>query len=329
VTNVALGAVRALDYASIALVLGPLAFLLALTPPALRGGPFERAVRRLLVAGLALGVIGGVLGIALSAAHESGRSLWTVPSSALSHVLASRFGWVWATRTMLFATSLAALRLPRGRLFSAWFVLVGAAAAVSPALSGHAAVQSPVWVFFPSDVAHVLAAGTWVGGVTCLVVALPAALRGVEASSRTRMTIEVLARFSPVALGAVAAIAITGVVQAYIEIRTVGALTHTTYGELVLLKIGLLGLLIGLGAINRERVIPTLRRAHAAGSPAAHAGVMAARTTRGELVAMACVFAVTAALLAYTPPVQRPGVRAARAGTTTPAARSDRRPARV
>ena len=329
-----LGAVRALDYVSIALVVGPLAFLLRLTPAAVRDGPFERRVWRLLVAGLALGVLVGVLGILLEGAHQSGVSLWALRWSAVSHVLRTRFGWVWAARAIVLGLSLAALGLRRRRGFRAWLVAVAACLVFTPALSGHASIQSPVWVFFPSDVAHVLAASIWVGGVACLVLALPAAVRAAEPAARTGMLVEVLARFSPVALGAVGVIAVTGVVQAFIEIRTVNALTHTTYGELVLLKIGLLGLLVGLGAINRERVIPTLRRLSGAGSPAGETGVLLRRTTRGELAAMACVFAVTAALVAYVPPVGCRGRRAqprlrtrARTREAAAAARLDCRPA--
>jgi copper transport protein len=323
VTNVALGAVRALDYASIALVLGSLAFLLRLTPPSLRGGPFEGRVLRLLVAGLALGIPVGVLGILLQAARDSGLSLWSLRWAAVSNVLDSRFGWSWGIRTVVLAVALAVLLRSARRPPSAWLLAVGAYLAVTPALSGHASVQAPVWVFFPSDVAHVLAAGVWVGGVACVVFALPAAIAAADPRERIEVLADVLARFSRVALACVSVIALTGVVQAYIEVRSVNALTHTTYGELVLLKIGLLGLLIGLGAINRERVLPTLRRLRVAGSAAGTTGVLLARTTRGELAAMTCVFAVTAALVAYTPPVARATVRGGIARAHT-AARSPR-----
>jgi copper transport protein len=305
VTNVALGAMRALDYVSIALVLGALAFLLRLTPAALRDGSFERGVWGVLVAGLVLGVPVDVLGILLQAAHQAGTSLWSLHWSAVTHAFDARTGWVWVVQAVLLAASLAGLRSRGHGLFTIWLILVGAFLALAPALYGHAAVQSPVWAFFPADVAHVLAAGVWVGGIACVVFALPPAIRAAEPPQRTDLLVDVLARFSPVALGAVAVLAVTGVIQAYIAVRTLNALTHTTYGELVLLKIGLLGLLIGLGAINRERVIPTLRRLRTAGAPASETGVLLARTTRGELATMACVFAVTAALLAYTPPVGR------------------------
>ena len=56
------------------------------------------------------------------------------------------------------------------------------------------------------------------------------------------------------------AIALTGVIQAYIDVRTLDGLFHTTYGLLVLVKVALLLSLIGLGWVNRERVIPGLKR---------------------------------------------------------------------
>jgi len=304
VTNVAFGAVRALDYLSIALVVGTLVFLLWVTPAALLGGAFERRAWTLLRAGLALGVLIGVLGILLQGAEASGLSLWaSLKWSVISNVLSSRFGWVWGIRAVLFALSLAALRLRRHAAFTWWLVGVSAYAVATPALAGHASIQSPVWAFFPADVAHVLAASVWVGGIACVVFALPVATRAVEPARRTAILVEVLGRFSPLALAAVGVLAVTGVVQAYIDIRSLNALTHTTYGELVLLKTGLLGLLIGLGAINRERVIPTLRRLVEAGSTPGETGVLLRRSTRGELAAMACVFAVTAALVAFAPPI--------------------------
>ena len=304
VTNVAFGAVRGLDYLSLALIVGGLVFLLWVTPAGLLGGAFERRVWLLVAGGLGLGVVVGVLGILLQGAEAAGLSLWaSLKWSIISNVLSSRFGWVWGVRAALFAVSLAALGLRRREAFRGWLALVCAYGVATPALAGHASIQSPVWAFFPADVAHVLAASVWVGGIICIVVALPLATRAVAPEQRTGVLVDVLARFSPLALGAVGLLAVTGVVQAYIDIRSVNALTHTTYGELVLLKTGLLGLLIGFGAINRERVIPTLRRLLAAGSTPGETGVLVRRTTRGELAAMVSVFTVTAALVAFAPPI--------------------------
>ena len=87
-------------------------------------------------------------------------------------------------------------------------------------------------MFFPSDVLHVLAASVWVGGIACLLLALPAATRQLERHERSRLLLATLARFSPLALAAVIAIAVTGVVQAYIDVRSLDGLLHTTYGAL-------------------------------------------------------------------------------------------------
>jgi copper transport protein len=304
VTNVAFGVVRGLDYLSIALLVGGLIFALWLTPPALAGGRYERRIWRLVALGLALGVAVGVAGILLQGAEAAGLSLWSaIKWSVISSVLSSRFGWVWGVRAALFALALLALRWRRVRGVRALLVLVGAYAVITPALAGHASIQSPVWAFFPADVAHVLAASAWVGGIACIVLALPLATRAVAPEQRTAILVDVLARFSPLALAAVLVLAVTGVIQAYIDVRNVNALTHTTYGELVLLKTGLLGLLIGLGAINRERVIPALRRLVAAASTPGETGVLLRRSTLGELATMSCVFAVTAALVAFAPPI--------------------------
>jgi len=304
VTNVAFGVVRALDYLAIALVVGVLAFLIGVAPPALLGGAFERRAWLLLGVGLALGAVVSVLGILLQGAEASGLSLWaSVKSAIISNILGSRFGWVWGIKALLFALSLGALAFRRRAPYRLWLAAVAAYLVITPALAGHASIQSPVWAFFPADVVHVLAASIWVGGIACIVFALPAATRAVEPAARTGVLIDVLARFSPLALSAVAALALTGTVQAYIDVRSLNALTHSTYGELVLLKTGLLGLLIGLGAINRERVIPALRRLLAAAATPGETGVLLRRSTRGELATMACVFAVTAALVAFAPPI--------------------------
>lgn len=117
------------------------------------------------------------------------------------------------------------------------------------------------------------------------------------------MLLSTLAHFSPIALGSVIAIAITGVIQAYIDVRSVHALFDTTYGLLVVAKVVLLLLLIGLGAVNRQRVIPALWRLVDRSQAPGEVGAEARRSFRAEIVLMAVVFGVTAALVSYAPPI--------------------------
>ncbi|MFI5008853.1 MAG: copper resistance CopC/CopD family protein [Solirubrobacterales bacterium] len=339
-TKLAFGLMRALDYLSIALLLGGLAFLLVAWFPGLMAvagaeqrwveasRAFARGLQRQLLVAIALGVVVSVLGILLQGASAAGVSLWSsLRSAVIENTLESRFGEVWGWRAIDWLAIGALLAMARAlrrdlvptlqpagagagaltsrppRLLLALVGIGAAYLAITPALAGHASTQSPTAAFFPSDAVHVLAASVWVGGIACLLAALPAATRRLEGPERSRLLLAVLKRFSPLALGAVVAIAITGVVQAYIDVRSLHALLHTTYGALVLVKTALLLCLIGFGWINRARMIPALQRIVDAERAPGGVGVRARRSLRGEMALMLCVFGVTGALVGYTPPI--------------------------
>ena len=342
VTEVAFGVVRGLNYLTLALMVGGLAFLLFAWLPALTAvaapesrwslasRAFASRLERLFAAAIVLGLLVSVFGILLQGASAAGVSLWdSLKSSIVENTLDSRFGEVWGLRaidwTLLGGLLLAAKALRRDaipvlvpdaqgpgrivlsarppRAVLALLVICGAYLAITPALAGHASIESPVAVFFPSDVLHVLAGSVWVGGIVCLLLALPAATRRLQGPERSRLLLATLARFSPLALGAVVVIAVTGVIQAYIDVRSFYGLFHTTYGALIIVKVVLLSTLIGLGWVNRERVIPMLKRLVGAGQTPGGVGALARRTLRGEFALMLCVFGVTAALISYAPPI--------------------------
>ncbi|HEX4436612.1 MAG TPA: CopD family protein [Solirubrobacteraceae bacterium] len=341
VTRVAFGVVRDLNYLTLALMVGGLAFLFLAWSPAiaatageeerwsLAARTFASRLRRLFALTIVLGVIVSVLGVLLQGASAAGVSLWaSLKSSIVKDTLDSRFGTVWGLRAvdwlLLGGLLLAAKAVGRDsipllrespdeeatkltprppRLILALLALGALYLAFTPALAGHASIEHPVAVFFPSDVLHVLAGGLWVGGIACLLIALPGATRRLEGGERSRLLLATLVRFSPIALGSVVVIAVTGVIQAYIDVRSFHGLLHTTYGVLIIVKIALLSSLIGLGWVNRERVIPALERVVGDGQSPGGIGGLARRTMRGELVLMMCVFGVTAALISYAPPI--------------------------
>src|SRR5271154_1881228 len=296
---------------------------------------FARRMRFLLLAAIVLGVSASVLGIALQGASAAGVSLWTsLKGSIFQSTLESRFGTVWGLRAidwLLLAGLLSASVLLGGGAAGParpdragrkedpnpyavtraagprWLLaLIGVCAAylaATPAFGGHASVQSPTAIFFPSDVLHVLSASVWVGGIACLLLALPAATAELAPAQRSRLLLATLTRFSTIALAAVIVIAVTGVVQAYIDVRSFHGLLHTTYGALIIVKVALLSCLIGLGWINRGRVLPAFKRITATAQSPGATGVLARRTMRGELALMLVVFGVTAALISYAPPI--------------------------
>jgi copper transport protein len=130
---------------------------------------------------------------------------------------------------------------------------------------------------------------------------LPVATRALEPSDRTRLLAATLLRFSPVALAAVCAILVTGLVQAYVHVRSVDHLIHTGYGRAVLAKMLLLVGLIGLGAYNRQVAVPRLKALAAGGEPPGAAGVGIRRSIRTEVALLAIVLAATSILVSYAP----------------------------
>jgi copper transport protein len=133
-------------------------------------------------------------------------------------------------------------------------------------------------------------------------------------SRRTGELAEALPRFSRIALGAVATLALTGTYQAWREVAPLPALWSTEYGRLLLLKIiGFLAL-VGLGNLSRLAV----RRRYV--TPVAHAMSSSDTTELAEseeerllgrlrasvgleVLIAAAVLAVTA-LLVSTPPAR-------------------------
>jgi copper transport protein len=342
VTVLAFGVVRALNYLTLALMVGGLVFLFFAWIPglsavagsqarwSLASRAFASRLERLFAVAIVLGVVVSALGVLLQGASAAGVSLWSsLKGSIVNNTLGSRFGEVWGLRAvdwLLLGGLLLAARAMRRDVVPALhpgttedegltltprpprailaLLAIGATyLAITPALAGHASIESPVAVFFPSDVLHVLSGSVWVGGIACLLLALPAATRRLEGPERSRLLLAALARFSPIALGAVVVIAVTGVIQAYIDVRSFHGLFHTTYGALIIVKVVLLLVLIGLGWVNRERVIPALQRVVGDGRSPGGIGELARRTMRGELALMLCVFGVTAALISYAPPI--------------------------
>jgi copper transport protein len=340
VTEVAFGIARGLQYAAIALALGAVFFLFAIWLPGLAGVAggreewriaserFVARTRAVVGVAIAAGVVSGALGIVLQGATAAGVSFWSaLDSEIVGDVLGTRFGTVWGLRVLVWlglsgallaalstarspvlrpasvgATGLALPRVRRRPLPLTVLLLPLAFLAVSPALAGHASLQSPTGLLVPANIAHVVAVSIWTGGLVLLLAALPAATRRLEPGDRTRLLAAVLARFSTIALVAVVVLVATGVTQALVEVKNLDNLIHTAFGRAVLIKICVLaGPLIALGAYNRQRHLPQLERIAAGGESPGRAGLLLRRSLRLEVALIAGVLGVTAALVSYPP----------------------------
>jgi copper transport protein len=324
VTETAFGLARGLQYAATALAVGGLAFLLLAWLPglALVGGEGEgwsRAVRafatrlrRVALFAAALGAISAAAGVVLEGAEAAGIAGFSALKEVIvRETLETKFGTIWGLAVLAWIAFglLAAvlLRFSAGRSFAwgrALLLAVPLAFLVMvPALSGHGSTQSPVLLSFPVNVVHVAAMAIWLGGLATLLFVVPRGTRELEPGDRGRLLAAALSRFSRVALISVGAILLTGLIQAYVYVRHLDALTETGYGRAVLVKFILLMVLIGIGAYNRRRSVPRLNRIAAGGEAPGRAGLLLRRALRAEVALLVVVLGVTAALACYAPPI--------------------------
>jgi copper transport protein len=131
-------------------------------------------------------------------------------------------GWM-----LLLALTLAGFVLLAQSLWLdvAWSAFLFAAIAIA----GHASVMQPQWAAVALDVAHIAAAAVWIGGI-----ALARAVRRTQPDALQRY----LRAFIPAALAALALLAATGVVSAWLYLPSMQYIVRTQWGVLLLIKIG-------------------------------------------------------------------------------------------
>jgi len=286
---------RFFDFALLLLSLGSAVVLVIALPTA----PWH--VRRRLygiLAGLATALaLVALLNIFFQGAAAGGLGIldafrWNV----FTTVLETRYGEMMLIQAALAATlalTAMALRHSEGRdrrALTALTLVLGAGMALTPSFSGHASTAGNLAL--ASDIAHVIAAALWTGGLGFLVVALVLAR-----DDRWPLATRAVPRFSNMAVVSVATLLIAGVINGYLQVRTWSALWETQYGLLLLAKIALVVPLLALGAYNNRYAVPRLR--------AGIASVLERRrflTAAGvELAIMVAIVAVTAVLVNAEP----------------------------
>ena len=338
VTKVAYGVVRGVQYASIALAVGTVFFLIFIWIPALSrvaGGSaqwreaserFASGARAVLLLAVIAGVVSALAGIVFQGATAAGVTFWSaLDRQIIEDVMGTRFGTIWGIRTLVWlglgavllgtlstarrpvlrpasvgATGLAPVRFGRTALLL--LALPLGYLVISPALSGHAHLEKPTAVLVPANAIHVFAMSIWVAGLAMLLFVLPQATRRLEPPDRTRLLAATLSRFSPVAFTAVIVLLVTGLTQSWFEVEKLDNVLDTAFGRAALIKFGLLvGPLMALGAYNQRRLLPRLRHAAAGGATPGRDGLLLRRSIRTEVALLAVVLGVTAALVSYAP----------------------------
>lgn len=229
-------------------------------------------LRAMILALSALAIALSILSIFEMTAAMAGVSLPGVDSAAVkSMILETPMGTAWAARIVaLICTLLIALTLGR-RETAKWLAAVSLGAGValgSLAWTGHGAASEGIAGTgqLVADIVHLIAAGAWIGALVALgsMVFRPA---NTMSTDHIRVTHRALEGFSVIGTIIVALIVISGLVNSWMLVGPAHLLSMalTLYGQLLIAKLVLFGLMLGLAAANRFRLTPALALAIASG----------------------------------------------------------------
>ncbi|WP_327296534.1 copper resistance CopC/CopD family protein [Streptomyces sp. NBC_01197] len=255
------GAARYASYAGFIVLVGGAAFVVACW----QRGANERPLQRLVVRGwLTLTAATLVLLLLRAPYTGSGHLADVFDLGALKGVLQTKPGAALVSRLLLLGASALFVAV----LFGAYArrtasaepeaakerkdltfglglggTVVAAGIAATWALTEHASVGLQPGVAMPVDIVHLLAVAVWLGGLAALLVAL------FRTPSIERAAVQ---RFSRIAFTAVCTLAATGLYQSWRQVGSWSALFGTGYGQLLMVKVGLVAVVVCIASFSRR-----------------------------------------------------------------------------
>jgi len=242
-------------------------------PTARRWDAWIVGLGRLLTA---IALLTGVIAIAGQTAVLEGRPGAALDLSAIVRMLLqTQAGAVWLVRggLLLVLGAFLAVRMHLAdrtdwRAARGEGALLGLAALGLVAAAGHAAAVEPdTATAIAVDVAHLLAAGVWVGGLPALALLLGLACQESGADARPYAVLAAR-RFSATALALVVVLVLSGAWNTWAQVGSVPGLLGTAHGRLLLAKLAVFAAMLALAAGNRRLVAALGGDAATIGRPA-------------------------------------------------------------
>lgn len=259
---------------------------------------FDAGFKHVVPAGATIALLSGLALLVAVTARMAGSAEAAFDPATLGVVLVdTSFGHAWCWHLLFAVLLIAAGFMPRedwrrGAALSFALLLL-----VSLGWVGHAVMDQGAKriTHEVNQMAHLVAAGVWLGGLVPLLWFLRRARReqGPAWLALARAT---LARFSQVGYVAVALIALTGAVNTAILVGSFHGMIGTPYGRLLSVKILLFVAMAMLALINRYRLLPRLQR----GPPAPPLSALA-RSVLGEQALGFTVLVVVSVLGTWPP----------------------------
>lgn len=300
--------VRWLSYLGLAVLAGGLAFRLLALPRVLPER-LDQTFFALVGAAAIVLVDAGIAGLLLRADAALQLPFERFLYADLSPFAeGTRFGaaWVWMTLAAAAAgclLTLAWLRRSRAPLWPALALALALASGFS--LSGHSASEPGSDAFsIAADWVHVAAASLWIGGLVML------ALVGWRLDGGGRR--HAFLRFSGLAAGLVVLVLAAGIYLGVLRLPAIADLWETSYGRVLLVKVGLVALALAWGAAHHFLVRPRLEQ----GRPLP--GGRVGRSLLGESLVGIAVLLVAAILVNAAPPPDEPAADATESVASRP-----------
>ncbi|MFF4669485.1 copper resistance CopC/CopD family protein [Streptomyces sp. NPDC001279] len=252
---------RYVAYAGFILLVGGSAFVLACWPR----GAGARPLQRMVVRGwMTLTVATLVMLMLRSPYTGSGKLADVFDLDGLKAVLDTKPGAALVSRLLLLGASALFIAVLFGAYartqarradeheherkdltfgLAAGGVVIAAGIAGTWSLAEHASAGLQPGIAMPVDLLHLLAVAAWLGGLTALLVALYRT-PDIDAAA--------VGRFSRIAFGSVLVLTATGIYQSWRQVGSWSALTGTDYGQLLLVKVGLVAVMVAIAWSSRR-----------------------------------------------------------------------------
>ena len=222
----------------------------------------------------ATAILLSVLSIVAMTASMAGVELLQVDRASVDIMIyETPMGNAWAARIAALLVTLTVAIAIGGRKTPLWLALVSigsAGALASLAWTGHGAASDGIagTRHLIADIVHLLAAGAWFGALVALGGLLFRPARKMSAA-HLLLTHRALDGFSVIGTVIVALVVVSGLVNSWVLVGPSHLLSMATtrYGQLLIAKLALFGLMLGLAAANRFRLTPAFHQAIERGGP--------------------------------------------------------------
>jgi copper transport protein len=299
------GFTRFLLFAGLALLIGGVVFWLAIA----HGTSAAPRARVIAWTGWWATVIATIAGVMLQGPYAASTGIGdAVKWDVIDGVLDTRYGHRAIERLLYLVLGLFIL-LMLGRADGRKkpnIVLIVAAGIVAvllastPGRAGHAATGDWTWAAIPLDTVHVLAMAIWFGGLVALIAT---ALGGGFSGGLRRA----LVNFARIAFWCVVTLVVTGVFASWRQVGfKLDGYTDTSFGNMLLVKLGIVVGLVALAALSRK--IVRARKSAPLDAPDSVVAAIDDRTVKGlrksvagEVLLGVAVLVVTALLVQAQP----------------------------